>query len=71
LEGIEDSLLLQPIGSRTFLDRTSTSANEILIAQGTDGYEVIYALAEIDPDSGAIPTTGLGAIRRRTARIKP
>ena len=39
-----------------FLNSTAgTSTNQIVITQGTDGYEVVLALAELDPSLGGNP----------------
>ncbi|HLB98276.1 MAG TPA: hypothetical protein VJK90_11460 [Acetobacteraceae bacterium] len=56
--------LTEPIGTDTytgvplwtFLDPiNSNSNNQIVTAQGTDGYEVVYSLAELDPSLGGNP----------------
>lgn len=36
----------------TFIDPTTNNVNQIVVAQATDGYEVVYALGELDPADG-------------------
>jgi hypothetical protein len=36
----------------TFIDPTTNNVNQIVVAQATDGYEVVYALGELDPSDG-------------------
>jgi len=37
-----------------FLDPSGSSTNQIVVTQGTDGYEVVLSLAELDPSLGAV-----------------
>ncbi len=41
------------VGLYNFLSPTSNNVNQIVIAQGTDGYEVALALGELNPGDGS------------------
>lgn len=43
------------VGLYNFLSPTSNNVNQIVIAQGTDGYEIALALGELDPGDGGNP----------------
>lgn len=43
------------VGLYNFLSPTSNNVNQIVIAQGTDGYEVVLALGALDPNDGGNP----------------
>jgi hypothetical protein len=43
------------VGLYKFLSPTSNNVNQIVITQGTDGYEIALALGELDPSDGGNP----------------